>query len=334
MSKETIQWLNEFTLVGFTEKRGNAWHFSDSHQGELSNHYAQAVPVADVERRLFNWEPVKVPVEYTIDGVTRTSSERFVVARSDNGLDMGVFKDGYQPHSYKEWLLGVTSNIIGDTLSVGSAGLLRNGAQAWVSIEVPENITTPEGVVFRPHLLAVTSLDGSLATTYKRVVTNVVCDNTMSAALGERSGEVYKLRHTRNSGLKVQEAREALAVVETVAEDFMAEVATLHAITVSDKQWGQFLDIHFPVPAEGKGKAHAERKREEITELYSASPMVSPWKGTAYGVVQAVNTHVHHVQTVRGMDRAQSNWSKAVKGEHDNLDANTITELNKVLANA
>lgn len=334
MSKETMEWLNTMTLIGFTEKRGNAWHFDPDYQGELSNHYPGAIPVGDVERRLFSWEPVKVPVEYTLNGVTHTSTNRVVVARSDNALDLGVFKDGYEAHSYKEWLLGVTSNILGDTLSVGSAGLLRNGAQAWVSIEVPDNITTPEGVVFRPHLLAVTSLDGSMATTYKRVVTNVVCDNTMSAALGERSGQVYKVRHTRNSGLRIVEAREALATVQHTAEDFMAEVKALSEITVTDKQWSQFLDVHFPTPEEGKGKAISERKREEITQLWTASDMVSPWKNTAYGVVQAVNTHAHHVQTVRGMDRAQSNWAKAVKGDFDTLDSQTIEELNKVLVAA
>jgi hypothetical protein len=35
-----------------------------------------------------------------------------------------------------------------------------------VSVEVPETITTSEGVAFRSNLLACTSHDGSLATTF------------------------------------------------------------------------------------------------------------------------------------------------------------------------
>ena len=28
MSQETSQWLNTRTLIGFTDKRGNAWHYA------------------------------------------------------------------------------------------------------------------------------------------------------------------------------------------------------------------------------------------------------------------------------------------------------------------
>ena len=48
------------------------------------------------------------------------------------------------------------ANILDDDLSISSAGLLRGGAVAWVEVSVPESITTPEGVVFRPNLLATT----------------------------------------------------------------------------------------------------------------------------------------------------------------------------------
>ena len=39
--------------------------------------------------------------------------------------------------------------------------------------------------MIRPNLLATTSFDGSIASTFKRTVTNVVCDNTREAALAE-----------------------------------------------------------------------------------------------------------------------------------------------------
>ena len=101
-------------------------------------------------------------------------------------------------HQYREWLVGTVANILDDDLSISSAGLLREGAVAWVEVSVPESITTPEGVEFRPNLLATTSFDGSIATTFKRTVTDVVCDNTREAALAEK-GQAYKVKHSRNS---------------------------------------------------------------------------------------------------------------------------------------
>ncbi len=74
-------------------------------------------------------------------------------------------------HQYETWLLETVANILDDDLSISSAGLLRGGAIAWVEVSVPENITTPEGVEFRPNLLTTTSFDGSIATTFKRTIT-------------------------------------------------------------------------------------------------------------------------------------------------------------------
>ena len=48
MSQETSQWLSTRTLIGFTDKRGNAWHYRAEEQGTEPNHYPLAVPAEDV----------------------------------------------------------------------------------------------------------------------------------------------------------------------------------------------------------------------------------------------------------------------------------------------
>jgi phage/plasmid-like protein (TIGR03299 family) len=259
MSQETSTWLNTRTLIGFTDQRGHAWHYRAADQGDEPNHYRGAVPVEDVARRLFGWDAVTAGVfaeYYNADGFIRlTDQTRKAVVRpagafgpDDAGAILGLFKDGYVIHQFREWLLGTVGSILDDgDLSIGSAGLLRGGAVAWVSVEVPDTITTPEGVRFRPNLLACTSHDGSLATTFQRVVTNVVCDNTMSAALAE-NGQRIKVRHSRHSRLRLAEARQALAIVHTIADDFTAQVAQLAATTVTDRQWAAFLDAHITRP--------------------------------------------------------------------------------------
>jgi phage/plasmid-like protein (TIGR03299 family) len=237
-------------------------------------------------------------------------------------------------HQFREWLLDTVGSILDDELAVGSAGLLRGGAVAWVSVEVPETITTPEGVDFRPNLLACTSHDGSLATTFQRVVTNVVCDNTMSAALTE-AGQRIRVRHSRHSRLRLAEARQALAVVHTIADEFAAQVAELTATTVTPRQWAAFLDAHAPLPdpaGSSRSRTLAEAKRDVLGRLWDHDSRVAPWRGTAWGVVQAVNTYVHHEQTVRGAERAERNMLRAVDGGVDVLDRRTLGTLQRVLA--
>ena len=68
MSRETLTHLNTQTLIGYTSKRGQAWHYRAEHQGSEPNHYEHAVPVADVRRRLFCWSPVEADIQaVTID---------------------------------------------------------------------------------------------------------------------------------------------------------------------------------------------------------------------------------------------------------------------------
>lgn len=330
MSKETHEWLSNNTLIGFTDKRGHAWH----HREGDDNTYADAIPVEHVHKRLFGWvaeeRPLWVsdfPGERRNDAAMSQVPGRKAIVRSDNGHVMGIFRDGYQPHQYGEWLLDNVATILDDDLMIGSAGLLKGGAVAWVSVEMPDTIETPEGVRFRPFLLACTSFDGSISTTYKEVVTNVVCDNTMSAALGEDGAQV-KVRHSSKSLTRIQSVRDALGIVHRVADDFQREVERLTAVKVDDATWERIVDDLAPKPApDDKRPGMAERKRDTIIRLYRHDERVAPWAGTAFGAWQAFNTYSQHEGIVRGMSRQERNMLNAVNGTIESADADTVRRI-------
>ena len=329
MSKETLEHLNNGTLIGYTEKRGNAWHYREDLQGGESNHYQGSIPVEDVHRRLFNWKAIEGQITATAltdDGVmTTTDPERKAIMRSDTGAILGIFKSGYRPHQYDEWLIGNVGSILDADLQIGSAGLLRGGAQAWVQIEMEETLSVA-GVDFRPFLTAATSLDGSLATTYITGAQVVVCDNTLSAALGG-SDRKLKIYHSVNSMQRLQDARAALGIVYDVADAFTEQVNRLTDETVSDSRWAQFVDAYSNPTAAQKPTAQMVKKAETLQNLWTNDLRVQPWAGTAFGVVQAVNTYVHHLQTVRGETRSDRNAGRVIEGKVDELDRSTLQLL-------
>ena len=329
MSRETFEWLNNYTLIGNTDIRGTAWHHRVDHQGMEPNHYPLAIPVEDVNRRLFNWEAVECPMYYKPNGDYVLIEDRKVIMRSDTHTVMGVFKAGYNPHQYNEWLLENVASILDDELGISSAGLLRGGAQAWVEVSVPETITTPEGVEFLANLLATTSFDGSLATTFKRSRQDTVCDNTRDAALAGEGG-VFKARHSKYSGYKIMGAREALDLVHTMEQDFAAEIAELCAQKVSEQEWEKLLTILVPVNDElsKAGITKAENKRGELIQLYKNDSRVAPWTGTAFGVSSAFNTWRQHKATVRkGTPRIIRNMENYVTGKTTAEDQNVLEVL-------
>lgn len=350
MSRETSQWLNTMTLIGMTEQRGNAWHYRADDQGGEPNHYFGPIPVGDVERRLFNWEAVKVPVfvglPASIETATTIDAAGNPVAVQQDETKMAivnaatgkVFKyagEGYAIHQYREWLLGTVSNLLGDTLVITSAGLLKDGAQAWVEVSVPETLhDSVTGVDYRTNLLAFTSHDSSLATTYGRTITMTVCDNTREAAAGEMGDQKAKVKHSKRSTLKLDETRNRLAILEQQSDDFLTEIHELAAWEVTDKQWFAFLDEFRPIPeADGRSKSIILRERDELVDMYRRDERAAQWRGTAFGVVQAVNTWAHHVATVKNVSRADRNAEGAITGRFAKLDTEVLNTLGKVLAN-
>ena len=352
MTRETMQWLNNNTLIGFTAKRGNAWHRNASlFDGDLDNHYVGAIPAEDILSRLFSWSadetPVYVPVAATAafasgreiiatlpDGRVLVAAEgRKAVTRSDNAHVMGIHSEGYNGHAYGKWLVDETGKLVGDA-QYANAGLLRGGSVAWVQVEVPENVTTSGGVTFRPSILAGTSFDGSLATFYKPVVTNVVCDNTMAAGMAE-DGTVYRRKHTRNSAFVIADARAALDMIEATAEKVAAEIDALTNTEVSDKAWSAFIAAHVPdAPKDASKRAFTmvDNKRAALTGLWRTDIRVAPWNGTAWGVVQAVNTYNEHMATVKGVaDRFERKMLNAISDVTSDADKMTVKMLGEVM---
>lgn len=342
MSRETSEWLNTRTLIGCTDKRGtNAWHYRAEFQmpvmvGDeivVGNHYSSFIPVSHVRDRLFNFNAIKADLFAEVNGMRIQVPGQSALIADDNGDVLGVNSVSYQPHQYSEWLLDNVAAILDDELGISSAGLLANRSQAWVEVSVPDTIVGSGGFAFRPNLIACTSFDGSIPTTYKRTITATVCDNTLAMARGE-AGQEFRVKHTAHSLDRIMDARAALDIVHSETEEFQAELDSLLNWKVQSKHWELLLREVLPTDGTDQSKSSItrnERKREELTQLYTRDERSAPWKGTALGVLQAFNTHDHHFRGVRkGASRAERNMTNALNGsqaKNDTFYLNTLAGI-------
>lgn len=331
MSQETQKWLNENVLVGFTDQRGLAWH----HEEGTDNHYPGAIPVGDVQRRLFNWEALEADVlfENANTGKIQGARDAKIIYRSDTGADLGIHSQGWQCHGYTPWLLDNVANILDSSLQIGSAGLLKGGAIAFVQVETPDTIEGPNGETYRPFIAATTSMNGTIATTYKEGVTRIVCDNTRSAFFASK-GRQYKVRHTAYSQARIADAREALGLMFSVAEDYKTEMDQLMGQSVTDAQWTQFVESYVPIDDQAgkRGQTMAKNKRQGLSELWFNDLRVTPWAGTAWGALQAISTYQQHERSVQNMTRVERNWLNFLGSRQANEETEAMEALAKVLA--
>jgi phage/plasmid-like protein (TIGR03299 family) len=332
MSAETIEWLNENSLIGNTDKRGNAWHYREG----SDNHFAGPVPVERVLSLLDIplAESTLTSTVITEDGVQSWPIEgRKGIVRLDTGKTFGIFGEGYPIHGYTEWLHDNLEEITGAGLDIGSAILLKEGALAAVQAELDETRTAAEGVQHRPWITAATSCDGSLATTYLLGTQLWVCDNTLSLALAETSALKVKIRHSRNSAARVGSVKYELGLaVEQIGDAFDAEIKKLTSEFVSDETWNAFVKAYSNVATAkpGRSKTMADTKVGILNKLWKSDARVAPWKNSAYGVVAAVNTAVHHEFTIKGMERAERNFLRTVTDEWADVDGGALKLLASV----
>jgi phage/plasmid-like protein (TIGR03299 family) len=341
MSKETGKTLNTMTLIGNVAKRGyNAWHYRAELQGAEPNHYDGAIPVEDVRRRLFNFEAVEQPIFVGIrdaeGNIVRyiEQTDRKAIVRNDNNHVMGVFKDSYAIHQFDQWLIENVSTIIDDkNLVIDSAGCLREGAIVWVTIASPDNLETSAGFPVRPYILATTSHNGTISTTYKQVYNAPVCDNTLFAGLRE-DGATSRTRHSKHSVSRIQGIRDAMDIVFSMGEDIVAEIERLGSISVTDREWDAIVNRLVPIGAVGDVPQSAiskmENKQEILRQMYRNDPMVAPWSGSALGVLQAFNTYTHHVSG-KNDNRAERNAMSAINGKIQQADAKVLEVLNELV---
>jgi len=343
MTKETLQHLNENVLIGFSEKRGKAWHFRQNLQGHEPNHYVGAIPIDDVRRRIFNWQVVESSSVAAVfaDGSTQPVPNQKMLVRSDTRAVLGVHSARYQVHDFGKWLLENVSLLLDDELRIGSAGLLEGGKTAWVQVERPDNVKVAD-IEVRPYILATSSHDGKRPTLYKTCYTIVVCDNTRARALRESSPEI-RIKHSARSLPKLIEARRTLKIhfTESATAEFAREIEDLMLIRVSDAEFGRFLDewskrelVSRPTDrrATPRAQARVSQVSDVIQQLWREDARCAPFRGSAFGVLQTINTWRQHVNPVAlGKDRVAAQYLDTISGRTESLDRAVLATLSQVV---
>lgn len=246
-------------------------------------------------RDLFDFTVQFTPVYTRQGGEFVEVPRRIALERTDNGRVLNVVSKKYGIHQFGEVLidnlLTLTSASSTD-LDILGAGLLQNGAVGWVQVQAPT--VEVAGDEIAPTITLASSHNGTLATSYRVGMHRFACSNQI-ASLRRRMDNVYKIRHTLNSRMQFGQAREVLGLMFKESEEFAAEVATLINTSVSDAQWVTIMNRMMPRPT-GENVAPAaitrwENRWDAISKLYREDERVAPYRGTAWGAVQAFSTY-------------------------------------------
>ena len=327
--------FGDITLIG----NGGSHFATESFDG--------AIPF-DRVRDLFDFTVSYTPV-YTVrpDAGFVEVPNRHALVRDGADADvapLNIVSKRYGIHQFSEVLIDNLLTLI-DTpssdLEIVGAGLLSNGAVGWVQVHAPTMTVTGDDMA--PTITLATSHNGTFATQYRVGMFRFACSNQLGALHSKSASKsVYKLRHTLNSRVRFTEARAALGLLHTQADEFSREVETLVATSVTDAQFGAIRMALDPRPVGNDVSVHAmtrwENRQQSLRTLWNDDDRVAPYRNTAWGVVQAYSTWRQNIQSFRAntdtgtISRTGRNMQDFLSGRTGTHDSRVIDVTRMVLA--
>ena len=162
-----------------------------------------------------DYKVIKLPNIHCLpDGQEMISEDSFFTVRTDVNKVLGsrLGKD-YSVMQNIEALDLVDEILQSGTATIETAGAIDEGKKVFICLKVNKDIIVGSSDAVKQYVLIANSHDGSLAITAMPTNVRVVCNNTLSAALGQKSTDKIKIRHTTNAASRLNEAMKVIRLL-------------------------------------------------------------------------------------------------------------------------
>jgi len=154
-----------------------------------------------------DFEVKKVPTVYQMysdagDYILKDTGH-FVTIRSDTNNPIGNVGKKYEVLQNRDAF--APFEVIQDYgYKLETAGVIDEGKKVWILAKTPDTFQVGDDMI-QGFVLLYTSHDGSSGSCFRDTSVRVVCNNTLTWALGKKGGYEYKLRHTSSINSRMKE---------------------------------------------------------------------------------------------------------------------------------
>lgn len=225
------------------------------------------------------------------------------VTRDDNNEVLGMVQGRYRPLQNKE-AFSFFDSIVGEKAAMyHTAGALGKGERIWMLAKLPGTIQIINDDVTDKYLLLANSHDGTMKVTVMLTPIRVVCQNTLNGALHSLATRA-SLKHTESIGLKIEEVRQTLGMVNSRFNEFQ-EIGKRLAVTDLTKQaFKDYVRHTLNVSDTDQSDLPTRTKNilEKVSELFETGrgTDIPGVRGTAWGAYNAITEYVDYHRPTKG----------------------------------
>jgi len=267
------------------------------------------------------------PVQYSTAASSELQSwpDRKVLHRSDTGAPLAVVSDGYRVVQPVEIMDFFRELVELGGFQLETAGALSYGRRVWALASVADAAPVVERDLVKPYLLLGTSYDGTMATVAKFTAIRVVCNNTITAAVGGYSngravaGEAEKDLGYLKSAVRVlhserfnpEAVRLQLGIVASAWESFLVQSRQLATRPMDAAAADDFVAELLRPYHSSKLSINETRAYKRIMGLFNGGAIGSDLPGVAgtkWAMLNAVTELVDHERGRSNNTRIESAW--------------------------
>ena len=242
-----------------------------------------------------DWDVLQYPMVARFDDEGNISDDSgfFANVRSDTKDILGVVKDRYKVVQNIE-AFDFVDDIVGNgeiECHYETAGSLGNGKRIFLLVNLPESTLVGDKV--DNYLFFTNSHDGSSSLMAGITNVRVVCSNTLQLAI-RSANRIWRCRHTTNIEGRKNEAKQSLGLAVKYMEDSKILAEQLAFKKISEEAF--FRTLFGVSTMNEKNKVFMGNI---IHDIYQNKPDLQNFKGSAWGMYNAVADYVSNCEPLR-----------------------------------
>lgn len=241
-----------------------------------------------------DWEVEARPLwRHMSDGSFVQHPKAREVYRTDTEETLGIVRGHYHLFNNRDAFAFGDSLVESGDAHWAEAGMQLGGARVFMTMKIGEGFKVLDEDAYDLYLFIRTGHDGYVSISASVVPFRVICLNQNQLVLARRKTS-WNIQHTSSVQARVEEAKRSLAITEDYRDEFSRVAEKLATTKITDHRAEIIIN---DVIAEKRSRR--DQMVAEIMAQYRMSPTVSPYRGTAYGLLNGLTEYMDHFKNSR-----------------------------------
>lgn len=262
-------------------------------------------PEQMLEAAGLDWEVAKFPLVANVDGFEVQTNRSALVRKTDNKF-LDIVSDDWKIIQNAEAFEFFNEYVMAGDMSMETAGSLRNGQIVWGLAKVKDSFELFKGDVIQSYLLFSNFHKYGCSTDVRFTPTRVVCNNTLSMALNNKSERMIKVSHRKE--FIAEDVKEMLGIATDKLQKYKEVASFLGSKKAKTESVVEYFERIFPMTPGREGEGKQSKNAAVALHLLETQPGHEYAAGTWWQPLNAVTFMTDHILGRSSDSRLSSSW--------------------------